>query len=377
MKALKILVFVFFIASSWGVIVFSCSEKEEQQEEIELSSEVVPYDLSSGGSTLLSDMMGQWVGSNTVSGVTYEWFAFDYRPISSSHIFGIYEGGTMGNLLTSFFVTNFNGTKTIMARNGGVLSSIYRTSYLVLDRFEDNGESRTYRLVDAYGGSATMWIDITVTGDSLNFDAYTSNLGAESTPSAHMNFIATRNDRSLADTAATELSFPNTDIAFSFVNGFTESHLYVNQGADRAYSATFLTEGSGDLDTLAEQAYDPFPRADHPYLANVTVNVTRPSGHDDKKVFLYFSKDALVDSSGRVSSASAQNSILLFPELQAGSTDLELHYMHPGSYYVTAVVDANNDRVDGSGDYSKESVLIDVTAESSQTINIEDLTLAL
>ena len=36
MKALKILVFVFFIASSWGVIVFSCSEKEEQQEEIEL-----------------------------------------------------------------------------------------------------------------------------------------------------------------------------------------------------------------------------------------------------------------------------------------------------------------------------------------------------
>ena len=81
-------------------------------------------------------MPGHWVGKMKLMGKPIDWFAFDYRPISPSHIHGIFEGGSMGNLFTSFFVADYKGTKTIMARNGGILSGFYRTSYFVLDKID-------------------------------------------------------------------------------------------------------------------------------------------------------------------------------------------------------------------------------------------------
>lgn len=68
-------------------------------------------------------MQGHWVESLVIMKQKFDWFAFDYRAISPPHVHGIYEGGTMGNLMTSFFITEFNGIKTLMPRNGGLLNA--------------------------------------------------------------------------------------------------------------------------------------------------------------------------------------------------------------------------------------------------------------
>ena len=115
-------------------------------------------------------------------GQSYDWFSFDYRAIAPSHIHGIYEGGTMGNLFTSFFVTEYKGKRTIMARNGGVLNDIYRTSYFVLDSVKYSGGDSYYRLVDAYGGDQIMYMELTFSGDDLSFNSYTSQFGMKSKP---------------------------------------------------------------------------------------------------------------------------------------------------------------------------------------------------
>ena len=68
------------------------------------STDVNPVNINIDGFGLLEKMQGHWVGQNTVIGNDNPWFAFDYRAISPSQIHGIFEGGTMGNLLTSFFI---------------------------------------------------------------------------------------------------------------------------------------------------------------------------------------------------------------------------------------------------------------------------------
>ncbi|UTW61772.1 hypothetical protein KFE98_17435 [bacterium SCSIO 12741] len=81
-------------------------------------SPVIPVDINKKGFELIEKMQGHWIGTNKVMAWDWDWFALDYRAVSNSHVFGIFEGGNMGNLFTSFFVTDFKNTRTIMARNG-------------------------------------------------------------------------------------------------------------------------------------------------------------------------------------------------------------------------------------------------------------------
>ncbi|MGI9518391.1 MAG: c-type cytochrome domain-containing protein, partial [Pirellulaceae bacterium] len=143
--------------------------------------EITPVDINEHGFDLLENMQGHWVGSMNLMGQDFDWMAFDFRAIAPSHVHGIFEGGTIGNLFTSFFVTNFNAKRTIMARNGGILNGIYRTSYFVLDKVEQRevgGKQESYyRLVDAYGGKDVMWMELTFSEDNIQFNAYTSRFG--------------------------------------------------------------------------------------------------------------------------------------------------------------------------------------------------------
>ena len=166
---------------------------QPEEEEPTYSTEVNPVDITIDGFDFLENMQGHWVGFNRVIADDYEWFGFDYRPISPSHIHGIFEGGSGGNLLTSFFITDFKNTHTIMARNGGLLNGIYRTSYFVMDSvgYYSDG-SKYYRLVDAKGGAATMFMELRFKQDSLYFNSYTSRLGLATVPTRHMTFKAAR-----------------------------------------------------------------------------------------------------------------------------------------------------------------------------------------
>ncbi|MEM8680088.1 MAG: c-type cytochrome domain-containing protein [Planctomycetota bacterium] len=162
---------------------------------------IQPVDVNQRGFELLESMQGHWVGAMRLMGQDYDWMAFDYRAIAPSHVHGIFEGGTIGNLFTSFFVTDFEGTRTIMARNGGMLNGIYRTSYFVLDHVESGDDGTMYRLVDAYGGEGIMFMELTFHGDTLEFNSYTSRFGLTE-PKLHMAFKAQRRHPELAAAAA-------------------------------------------------------------------------------------------------------------------------------------------------------------------------------
>lgn len=339
-----------------------------------ISAVVKPVDINELGFDLLSNMQGHWVGANRVIGTDYDWFSFDYRAISPSHVHGIFEGGSMGNLFTSFFVTDFKDTRTIMARNGGVLNGIYRTSYFVLDSVSYSSAGDFYRLVDAEGGKRTMWMELRFTQDSLYWNAYTSRLGMSFPPTRHMSFRASKADEALATSAAAENNFPQNIPAWDFSEGFNQAYL---QAAEGAKSATFLAQQDSNEDVLglALASGDPF-RIDHyPSVASLQVNVERNTSIMDKRLFLFLSKEPLTDEFGYYRSEEAFNSILLFPELVGSQDDFRFTYLHPGEYYLTVIADANDDGVISAGDLSHPQQQVTVLPEGQHEITITNITI--
>lgn len=359
------------------MLIVSC-EKPDKKEEAKAEghpgpSEVVPLAIAadSAGFGFFAKMQGHWVGSNTVSSIRYPWFAFDYRAISASHVFGIFEGGSLGNLLTSFFVANYKGTKTIMARNGGVLGDLYRASYFVLDEVTTAEGAECFRFVDAVGGKNVMWIDVCFKDATIDFKAYRSGLGRYFPPELHMDFKAVKKHGELATTAATATSYPSENLEKNLSGGFNEANLYRTPGKDKPVSATFLYQGDGSLATRATQAGDPFPPADHSRLASLNVAVTR--GSATGKLFMFLSKDPLTDSGGQVGGDAALDTVLQFPTLSATASSYLFSYLHPGRYYVTAIADSNDDGAVSQGDATHVSVAVDVAVDGNQEMTISSL----
>lgn len=345
---------------------------------------ITPVDINEKGFDLLENMQGHWVGSMNLMGQDFDWMAFDFRAIAPSHVHGIFEGGTIGNLFTSFFVTNFNGKRTIMARNGGILNGIYRTSYFVLDKAEERenrmGKKESYfRLVDAYGGKDIMWMELTFSGNQIKFNAYTSRFGLVAPAKPHMKFQGKRMHPELAKQAAKAVGFPKNVIDMDFVDGLPKP----NWGDDEIpqTSASYIWEESGkDLIELGKIAKDPYRIDQMPHLSKLTVSVKRNRMIKDKKLHLYLSNKALTDENGKFKTeygyirSDLLNGLLLFPEIDGSSNDFTFTYLHPGEYFLTVIADMDADGFPSPGDVTHSLKKISVEPESHSTIEIEDIT---
>ncbi|PCE64793.1 hypothetical protein [Sediminicola luteus] len=338
---------------------------------------VEPVDINSKGFELMQKMQGHWVGRNLVIATDYTWFGWDYRPISASHTFGIHEGGSAGNLFNSFFVSNFKGKRTLMIRNGGVLNGIYRTSYFVLDKVENNADSDYYRFVDARGGDGIMFMEYRFpkATDSLYFNAYTSNLG-DRIPNRHMTFRAKRMHPELAQAAAAATNYPKNEVEIDFANGFVEENLYVKNGLTEANSATFLAQQeNNDVFEMAPLSGDPYTILDHPSLSILNVKIERGQVPADKTLLVYLSRDPLTDTEGFYSSdPEAFNTLLHFPVLTQGENEFLFTYIHPGDYYVTIIADMDGDLAPSEGDLTHAQRPITIAPESENEITITDIT---
>ncbi|MEM9991534.1 MAG: hypothetical protein AAF738_07195, partial [Bacteroidota bacterium] len=160
------------------------------------------------GYTLLHQLKGHWVGSNETVFGRYDWFVFDFRPISASHLHSIYEGSTNENIITSIFIADFEGRQQIMARNGGWLGNQYRATYFVLDKAEERDDETYYRLVDAVGKASRAYMEFRFKDDSLFFDAYKDNSGSLDAPIHHMGFRGTNYNPSFSEAATKHFDFP-------------------------------------------------------------------------------------------------------------------------------------------------------------------------
>ncbi len=341
------------------------------------TNRVVPVDITIEGFDFLDKMQGHWVGSNKIMADDWDWFTFDYRAIESSIVHGIFEGGSMGNLFTTFFVSNYKGTKTIMARNGGVLNGIYRTSYFVMDKVTTDADGDFYRLVDAIGGTDVMWMELRFTGDSLYYNVYTSRLGLLE-PTRHMTFKANKINPELANQAAITYSFPQNTIynnEWDFTNGFDPDYLYKNAGDTAAKSATFMWQDqNADVLSLAISAGDPIRIDQYPSLSTLDVNISRNTDIQDKNLFLLLSEEPLTDNNGALTTNPENyNSILLFPYLNQGESSFQFTYLHPGDYYITVIADVNEDFNFGAGDVTHAKQMITILPNATQQVTINDI----
>ena len=338
---------------------------------------IKPVDVNTKGFELLQNMQGHWVGSLYLMGTNYDWWAFDYRAIAPSHVHGIYEGGTIGNLFTSFFVTEFQGTRTIMARNGGILNGIYRTSYFVLDQVKTAGGKSAYRLVDAYGGKNIMWLELTFSGNQLELNAYTSRFGLSGHPKKHMSFKGERLHTELAAQAARKVGFPKNVVDFTLPRDFPKS----DWGSEVPQtSATYMWQEAGrSIEELGRLAKDPYRIEQMPHVASLTVTVERTAKTSGKKLLLYLSREALTDRRGKFRTRFGYlreellNGILSFPEIAPNRNTFKFTYLHPGDYYLTVVADMDGDGFPGPGDMSHPVRPIKVAPESHTMVAISNL----
>ncbi len=338
---------------------------------------IVPVDVNTQGFEMLEYMQGHWVGSMNLLGVDYDWMAFDYRPIAPSHIHGIFEGGAMGNLFTSFFVANFKGNKTLMARNGGMLNGIYRTSYFVLDQVKYGNEWGYYRFVDAYGGKDIMFMELTFYGDSLEFTAHTSRFGLTEAKK-HMAFKGKRMHAGLATNAAQKLGFPKNVVDYDFSKGLPKP-AWAKEYPHTSASYIFEARGQSLIE-LGKAAKDPRRVDQMPYLSRLSVAIKRNKTIAGKKLHVYLSRDALVDAQGRFITQGGYiredllNTLLSFPELGVKETDFTFTYLHPGTYYLTVIADMDGDGYPSPGDVTHSRRRVVVRPKSKQNVSISDMT---
>ena len=304
------------------------------------------------GFSLLDKVTGHWVGSNETVYGTFDWFAFDFRPISASHVHSIYEGGTVQNIITSFFIADFEGKQQIMARNGGWLGTQYRATYFVLDKAEVSANSSYYRLVDAVGGEKRSYMELRFEGDVFKFDAYKDNSGALDDPVHHMGFEGTNYNPSFANKAIENFDFPQKISEVDLNNQLID---LVDPG-----SALFLEEDK-----------DPFPKSDHGHLSDLTIQINRASSIENDALLFYLSKEPLVDETGIVNLDNLDKKVVRTINVKANESFYKTTYLHPDAYFLTMFSDKDGNFYPSTGDYSSVSMAFEVTPENNLETQLE------
>lgn len=332
-----------------------------------LDTKVNPVNINDKGFNFLELMQGQWVGKNRVIADDYDWFAWDYRAISPSQTHGIFEGGSMGNLFTDFFVTDFKNTRTIMARNGGVLNGIYRTSYFVMDSVRTDSEGEFFRFVNAIGGANTMFLELRFVADSLYYNAYTSRLGENAPASRHMTFKGKKRDNTLAESIATIVGYPQNTPAFDFSNEFNPDHLATDK------SASFLAQSdTKNVFELAVESGDPYTINDQPLLGYIDLTLEKHPQIQGADAYIFLSTDPLTNEWGEIQYDNF-NSVMLFSQLIPEQNEFLYTYIHPGDYFITVIMDVNGDGGPSPGDYTHVKTPIQVTDQGQHSITIKDI----
>ena len=303
------------------------------------------------GYELLSDLNGHWIGSNETPFGNFDWFSFDFRPISPSHLHSIYEGATNQNIITSIFIADFEGKLQIMARNGGWLGNQYRATYFVLDKAEITSSSRYYRLVDAIGRENRAYMEIRFENDTLYFDAYKDNSGTLDEPIHHMGFKGVNMNPEFT-VKASEL--------FSFPQRVTEVNLN-----DR-----FINLIDNDSALFLEEKDDPFPKSAHGHLSDLKINIERDESIKDGNLLMYISKEPIVDENGVVIPDNINTKVIRTIEVFPNESFYLTTYLHPDTYYITCFSDKDINFYPSTGDFYNENFVTEVLPETFKEVEL-------
>lgn len=282
---------------------------------------------------------------------SYPKWVVDFRPISASQISAKNELDVSNDIHMTFFVTKHNGKNYVAFRNGGMFNGNTRTSYFLADSVSETSSHSYYRFTEAVKGKARAYTELIFKDDSLTFKTYTNVYNTEATAVPHMTWKAQRKDLTSCANAVSNFSFPQKVIAKDLSNAF-----------DGVEEAVFYNTG---------EVSDPYKEDTQPYLGkgNITYSFSGITPNPSYKTFLLLMTQPLFSQQTGFNPNNL-NYISRYVTLNTNDTDFTFNYMHPGSYYVYAIYDANNDGVFGSGDYiNLNANVLNLSAEGTANAN--------
>jgi hypothetical protein len=294
-----------------------------------------PADINNTvGYGVLEKLKGIWNGpvtSTTPLGGYMEWIV-DFRPISASQISAKNELDTLNDINMSFFIALYNNEYRVAFRNGGSFNGSTRISYFLCDSVSETAAQKYYRFSEIIKGRNRAYCEVVFrnNGDSLYLKTYTNVYNTLPNPVLHMTWSAKRQDTTSCQPAVTQFNFPQKIMTKDFstsLTGVAEAIFYGLTG-------------------------DPYPEADQPYLGHSNVSYTYAGTYTPdpaKKVFLIITTQPLI--SGFSLNLANLKYRSRYVVLSAGDTHFSFNYMHPGSYYLYAIYDGDNNMTASSGDW--------------------------
>lgn len=345
--------FSLLLSTCFSLLLLSCKH-DKKSSETPATADIGPISSSSDvkGYGILSHLPGIWNGpvtSSTALGSYPEWVV-DFRPVSAAQVSAKNELDSLNNILMGFFIVKHDNAYKMAFRNGGGFAGSQRIAYAVCDSVSETTNNYFYRFSDLRAGKNRVYVDVLFKDDSLIMHVYTNVYNTLSAPVTHMLWKARLQDPTSAQAAITHFSFPQKQLVKDF------SHTF-----DSKPDAVYY-----DL------ASDPYNETAQPYLGKTTVNVSFGSGYTpdpSKKVFLLITTQPLFSGFTYDASKLKYRSRYVF----LASTDhaFTFSYMHPGSYYLYALYDANGDGTFSSGDWMSSNLSNTFTLAElgSQSVN--------
>lgn len=301
------------------------------------------------GFNVLNHLKGIWNGpvtSSTPLGDFTEWIV-DFRPISENQISSKNELDTLNDINMSFFIALRNDEYRVCFRNGGSFNGNKRISYFLCDSVNESSTQKYYRFSEIIIGKNRAYTEVILrdNGDSLYIKSYTNVYNTLPTAVLHMTWSAKRQDTTSCSAAVSQFNFPQKTLTKDFTHSF---------------------------DALSEAIFynlvgEPYPEADQPYLGVSHVTYSYAPGYvpsSSKKVFLIITTQPLISGwSLNMANLKYRSRYVI---LSGTNTDFDFNYMHPGSYYLYAFYDNDNNMATNSGDWvSTTNTAFTLTSEGS------------
>ncbi len=334
-----------------ALLLTSCHDKQNNNN----TNPNIPPDINTSsikGYGLLSRVPGIWdgpVSSTTALGGYPEWIV-DFRPISGGQVSAKNELDTMNDIFMSFFIVYDSTEYKLCFRNGGSFAGMKRVSYLIADSVSESGSQAYYRFSDFIKGTRRAWSEVIFHDDSLILRSYTNKNNSLSSAVLHMEWRAGRQDTTSCQAAKQAFSYPQKIMVKNFSStfaGLTESIFYTLSG-------------------------DPYPESAQPYLGQATLSYSfspsLPAPDPNKSVLMVVTTQPMISGiSINYASLKTRSRYVL---LNSADRSFTFNYMHPGTYYMYAIYDADGNRTLSSGDYvsaSNATFTLPATGTVSQT----------
>lgn len=316
---------------------------------VDSCSLVIDNNTQIEGFGILARIPGIWNGpvvSPTPLGGFPEWIV-DFRPISPGQVSAKNELDSTNDIFMSFFIVKHDCEFKMAFRNGGGFAGNIRTSYMILDSLKETANEAYYRFVDPISGGNRVYTEVVFKDDSLIMHTFTNQFNTLSEPVTHMKWSASLRDSTSKQNAVI-------------------THNYPQKYLTKDFSTTF--DGLTDA-VFYSMTTDPYPESEQPYLgvATININIVNPSSPDPSKKVLYIITTQPLFNGSVFLPANLKYRSRYVLENAYVSTSFDFNYMHPGTYYLNAVYDANGDLNFNSGDYMNSTFDVPFTLTSEST----------